>query len=129
MKSIELIVRLIIKRENKILLCISKDQDNYFLPGGHVEFGESLVDTIYRELKEEIALEKNQISNVRYKDFLENTYDQKDGKHQELLMIFNADINVDSEIISQEGHLDFEWVEMSEIQNIKFLPKSMIPVL
>ena len=44
-------------------------------------------------------------------------------------MIFNADINVDSEIISQEGHLDFEWVEMSEIQNIKFLPKSMIPVL
>lgn len=131
MKSIELIVRIIIKRDNKILFCKSNEegQGHYFLPGGHVEFGEFFVDTICRELKEEIGLEKNQISNIKYKDFLENTYEEKDGKHQELNMIFTVDIDNNFEIKSKESHIDFEWIEVSEIQNINFLPKAMIPIL
>jgi 8-oxo-dGTP diphosphatase len=131
MKSIELIVRIIIKRGSKILLCKSNEegQGHYFLPGGHVEFGEYFVDTIYRELKEEMGIEKNQISNIKYKDFLENMYGKEDNKSQELNMIFTADIDSNLEIKSQESHINFEWVEIGEIQNVNFLPKTMIPIL
>jgi len=131
MKSIELIVRIIIKRGSKILLCKSNEegQGHYFLPGGHVEFGEYFVDTIYRELKEEMGIEKNQISNIKYKDFLENMYGKEDNKRQELNMIFTADIDSNLEIKSQESHINFEWVEIGEIQNVNFLPKTMIPIL
>jgi 8-oxo-dGTP diphosphatase len=131
MKSIELIVRIIIKKGSKILLCKSseEDQGHYFLPGGHVEFGEYFIDTVYRELKEEMELERSQINNIKYKDFLENTYDEKDGKHQELDMIFTADIDSTFEVKSREGHIDFEWVEINEIQNVNFLPKPMVAKL
>ena len=131
MESIELIVRVIIKKDNKILLCKSNEvsQGHYFLPGGHVEFGDSLVDTVYKELNEEIGLEKNQISNIKYKDFLENTYGKEDNKSQELNMIFTADIDSNLEIRSKESHIDFEWIEISEIKNTNFLPKAMIPII
>jgi 8-oxo-dGTP diphosphatase len=131
MKPIELIVRIIIKRGGKILFCKCnrRDQGHYFLPGGHVEFGEYFVDTIYKELNEEIGLEKNQISNIKYKDFSENIYEEFGVKRQELNMIFTADIDDGLEIKSREGHIDFEWVEMSEIQNVKFLPKDIISKL
>jgi len=131
MKSIELIVRIIIKRGRKILLCKcnQRDQGHYFLPGGHVEFGEYFIDTIFRELQEEIGLEKNQISNIKYKDFLENTYEEFGIKHQELNMIFTVDIDNNFEVKSKESHLEFEWVEISEIRNVSFLSKEMISKL
>lgn len=126
MNSIELIVRVIIKRENKILLCKMKKQGYYFLPGGHVEFGDSLIDTIYKELQEEIGLKREQINNILYKDFLENFFENSDEKHHELNMIFTANIDETLEIKSQESHIDFEWIEMSEIHNINFLPEEMV---
>ena len=131
MNSIELIVRIIIKRGNTILFCKynQRNQGHYLLPGGHVEFGEYFFDTIYRELKEEIGLEKNQISDIKYKDFLENTYEEFGIKHQELNMIFTVEIDSNFEVKSKESHLDFEWVETSEIQNVNFLPKAMVSKL
>ena len=131
MKLIELIVRIIIKRNSKILLCKYKRQEQYFyfLPGGHVEFGDSLVDTIYKELNEEVGLERNQIINIKYKDFLENTYIEESDKHQELNMIFTADIGNNLEIKSKESHIEFEWIEISELENINFLPKRIVSII
>jgi len=126
MNNIELIVRLIIKRDSLILLCQNNENKHYFLPGGHVEFGDSLIDTIYKELKEETGLNKNQIKNIRYKDFLENTYETDKGKHHELNMIFTLDIEDNIEIKSQEDHISFEWVLINELQDKNLLPREII---
>lgn len=65
---------LLINSNNEILLGYC--HNNYQFPGGHVEENEELIDTVYRELKEEtgIELDKNNIEPFAcslgyYKDY------------------------------------------------------------
>lgn len=53
---------LLINSNNEILLCYSHNE--YQCPGGHVEEGESLIDTINREVEEETGIVLN-ISNAK----------------------------------------------------------------
>jgi len=49
---------LIVDQQGKILLARShKWFDKYTLPGGHIEVGESMVDAVKREVKEEVGLD------------------------------------------------------------------------
>ncbi len=49
---------LIVNDEGKILLTRShKWFDKYTLPGGHIELGETMVDAVRREVKEEVGLD------------------------------------------------------------------------
>lgn len=123
---IELIVRLLIKKENKVLLCLNKETSSYFLPGGHVEFGDSLEETIYKEMYEELGWKNEEIKKISYKTYLENSFISANEKHQELNMIFNIEIDEKTLINSKEDHIAFEWVEISAIGNLKILPKSII---
>ena len=126
---IELIVRLVIRKGDRILLCKSNVSGHYYLPGGHVEFGDSLTDTIYKEMKEELGAERNQISGIAYKDFLEQVFIDGEKKRHELNMIFSAEVSDDLKAESKEGHIGFEWVPFAEIGNINLLPKAIIPKL
>jgi len=129
MKEIELIARIIFKREDQILLCKNVNYEHYFLPGGHVEFGDSLEETIYKEMQEELGLSEDAISNVSFKDYLEHTYGEGDSFRHELNMIFTAELDKDAKTQSQEDHIDFAWVSLSDIANIKLLPTEIIPYI
>ncbi len=49
---------LIVNEQGKILLARShKWFDKYTLPGGHIEVGESMVDAVKREVREEVGLD------------------------------------------------------------------------
>jgi nucleoside triphosphatase len=49
---------LIVNNQGKILLAKShKWFDRYTLPGGHIEVGETMVDAVKREVKEEVGLD------------------------------------------------------------------------
>nr|WP_155606343.1 NUDIX domain-containing protein [Paenibacillus timonensis] len=46
----------VILTERHLLVAHCKGMDNTFLPGGHVEFQESIRSSLYREIKEELGL-------------------------------------------------------------------------
>ena len=55
---------LIVNKEGKILLVKShKWFDKYTLPGGHVEVGETMIEALKREVKEEVGLDV-QVGNM-----------------------------------------------------------------
>ncbi|MGN0976743.1 MAG: 8-oxo-dGTP diphosphatase [Faecousia sp.] len=57
-ESIELTVLCLVHRDGKLLLQnrVKPDWQGYALPGGHVEPGESIVDAVVREMREETGL-------------------------------------------------------------------------
>ena len=57
-ENVELTVLCLIEDGNRILMQnrIKEDWKGYTLPGGHVEPGESFVDAVVREMKEETGL-------------------------------------------------------------------------
>lgn len=56
----------IIIHENKVLLVYEKGRDFWGLPKGHVEEGESEVQTAVREVKEEVGIDVEVDTNKRY---------------------------------------------------------------
>ena len=58
-ESVELTVLCLIQDGDRVLLQnrVKKDWKGYTLPGGHVEPGESFVDAVKREMKEETGLD------------------------------------------------------------------------
>ena len=116
---IEVIARVLVMKENKILLCKSIEQGHYFLPGGHVEEGESAEKALEREMKEET---ETNLTNFVFAGLFENAF-QQDGKtHHEINILFTADA-VDENIVSKETHITFERVIINDLPQIKFLPK------
>ena len=50
------LARGIVLRDGKVLLARAIGHQNTFLPGGHIEFGESAKDALKREVFEELGL-------------------------------------------------------------------------
>ncbi len=48
MPHIETIARAVILRRAHVLLCQNKEHGYFYLPGGHVEFGETAADAVKR---------------------------------------------------------------------------------
>ncbi len=119
MKTIEIIARALIIKDNKILSCKTVTQGNYFLPGGHVEFGESAKATLVREMHEEAHAV---IKDIEYLGLFEHSYGEHEDIHHEINIIYTAQIE-DENVVSQEAHITFEWIPIEEFSSIKFLPK------
>jgi len=103
------IVRGIIIKDNKLLIANYKGHHS-FLPGGHVELGESAECALIRELKEEIGID---CEIKRFLGVIENQWQDSEILHYEINHVFEVDSNeLHSDIapISKESHLDFSWI-------------------
>lgn len=116
--SQELIARALIIKNRKILVCQTLGREYYFLPGGHIEFGETMREALKRELQEEMGA---RITALQFIGGIENLFDQNETKKHEVSFVFHVDIDLDT-VISREEHLTFFWFTMEE-----FIEKNIVP--
>ncbi|MBR1811529.1 MAG: 8-oxo-dGTP diphosphatase [Clostridia bacterium] len=110
-ENVELTVLCLIEDGNKILLQdrVKKDWKGYTLPGGHVEPGESFVDAVIREMKEETGYTIIEPRLVGVKQF-----PIKNGRY--VVLLFKATEWTGNLHSSDEGQM--EWIEYSQLSEI-----------
>lgn len=119
--QMELIVRALVIKNRKILVCQTNGRGYYFLPGGHVEFGETMQEALRRELREE--MEAN-VVRAQFIGGFENLFEQEGVKKHEVSFVFQVDIDL-AEVVSKEEHISFYWFTMDEFINENIVPPAL----
>jgi len=128
MNNIHVLSRGILIKDNHILLCKTKILENnfYFLPGGHIEHGESAKDTLLREFLEETGFN---VSIKRFLGCLENRfpagYTTLCHNHE-----YNMFFEINSEnfpevkepLVQVEEGQDIVWMNLDDLNKIDLRP-------
>ncbi len=131
--NIHVLARAVITQEDHILVCHTQDMtpNYYFLPGGHVEVGESAGAAVLRELKEEGGIEGR---IKRFLGCLEHSFDPNRGKchSHEYNFYFEVEakgLALHKEIPQLEPHIKLMWVPVTELSSLDFRPKPLKEML
>ncbi len=113
-EKVELTTLCLVHSENAYLLQnrVKEDWKGYTLPGGHIEKGESIVDAVVREMKEETGLT---ILNPRLCGVKQ--FPIQDGRY--LVFLFCADKYEGELISSEEGEM--HWINKEELLSVNLV--------
>jgi 8-oxo-dGTP pyrophosphatase MutT (NUDIX family) len=117
----ELLVRALIIRDRKILVCQTVGRDYFFLPGGHVEFSETLRVALRRELYEELGAI---VKGAEFIGGVENIFQQDGQARHEISFVFQTEIDL-KEVVSKEDHVNFFWFTMDQFVDANIVPPAM----
>ena len=115
-ETVELTVLCLIQDGEKILLQnrVKEDWKGYTLPGGHVEIGESFVDAVKREMKEETGLTILNPKIVGIKQFPMKNGNYEEGRY--VVLLFKVTEFTGEVISSAEGQM--EWISYDHLSEI-----------
>jgi 8-oxo-dGTP diphosphatase len=123
--NIHILIRAVVIDQDHILLCktLNLPISFYFLPGGHIEHGESIETSLLRELIEETGA-KVQIK--RFLGCLEYSFVPEHSHichSHEVNFIFEVDsdfLKCDHKIPQLEAHIELIWMPLYTLSEIDF---------
>lgn len=118
--GVETIARGIFIRDGKILLCRAKNSSSTYLPGGHIEFGETGRQALAREMKEEMGVNAEVLA---FRGVVENSFLQKGKPHSEINLVYEMKFEGVDAAASIEGWIEFVWWPLDDLENANLLPK------
>lgn len=114
--------------KNEILLTKSKQDGYYFLPGGHIENNESPEQALIREIKEELNIDIP-LSELKFISEFENSWINKNGDNHEVNYVYLNQPDNKFDTISQEDHIDFEWIPKTRLNEIDLRPEQIKEII
>lgn len=125
-KKFHLLVRAVVRDSNNILVARVKGGSYCFLPGGHHEIGETLAETVKREIKEEMGL---RAEVKQYLGVVENNWSKNQYEINHIFEVKIPKLNVKAHPSSQEGHLEFFWIKPDDFKKQNLLPVVIQPLI
>lgn len=121
--EIETIVRGVWVHEGRVLFCQSVKHGYLYLPGGHIDPGETAAAALVREMREELGVTLEVERFIGASEACFNQLSWKTGKnqrHQEINLVFEMVACKETEMApedvrSQEEHIRFAWVGMQAL--------------
>ncbi len=116
------IARAIIQLDGKYLLVRSIGDTNTFLPGGHIELGETAHQAIKRELLEEFGKKATVLNFV---GAVEHLWPEILKNNHEINLLFNVAVDgLDSSKApaALEEHLELLWTSAAELDTVNLQP-------
>lgn len=119
----------LIIKDGKLLTVDIANNNFYCLPGGHVHLGESSLDAIKREIKEEVGVDA---LNVKLLSVIENFFTNNNGKvvHEVCYYytVYAEGVNTEDYtfVENDDGELKelkFKWFKLEDLTNVDFRPK------
>lgn len=118
---IEIIVRGLVRRGSQVLLCRNDQGLYYYLPGGHIEFGESAVQSLQREFKEECGVD---VAVGPLAMACEVVFRQNAKWRHELNLVFHVQLP-SSNVASLEPGISFHWIELASVPSADVRPDAV----
>ena len=117
--GIETIARGVAIADGKILLCRAKGGKSTYLPGGHIEFGETGREALVREIGEEMGVAA---SAGRFCGVVENSFLQHGKPHAEINLVYELKFESIPEAKAQEDWIEFVWWPLDRLSEANLLP-------
>ena len=123
--GIETIARGVCIQNGRVLLCRAKGGTTTYLPGGHIEFGETSRQALVREIQEEMGVTA-QVGELL--GVVENQFVQHGKPHAEINLVYAMSLPDDTAAIAKEAWIEFEWRNLADLDNANLLPTEMKPL-
>lgn len=108
-------------RGSQVLLCRNDRGKFYYLPGGHVEFGESATGALRREFLEECRVSAV-IGNLAMA--CEVVFEQDGSWRHEINLVFHVQLPV-AGVASFETGISFHWLDLAAIPTADVRPDAV----